>query len=360
MSLSGCQPRRSLSSWVWKYASKVDDVKYYCSLCEKELKHSGSTTNVLVHFRRKHPKEFKAASGVRPGDCQGSITIDSTDSIKEEDVEEMEIQNDIFMELPGTPLPIEPPETATTDIAVVDDMIQSLPIVEFIYKDLHSPSTISSVGFRQLMQTVNCPLPSPSDLHSALINEYAIKHAQVTNEIRNAESVAISLEVWPLTSTRKCVTITGHFIVPSCELVSAVLSTRELLGALTWQNLVQKEFKEYAIQDKVTAIVAESSDRIPGVPEHVIYVQCFGELLKERIKHFLMTVCQRQIKFCKSTVAFILSDEKASALFEQQRKKANGSPLIPVEDTADNCFAWWSALERFLRLKDCITEASKR
>lgn len=360
-------PSRSHSSWVWKYAKKVDDVKFYCNLCEKEMKHSGNTTNALVHFRRKHPKEFEAATESRPEVSHIPIKRDDSrpvaDLLKEEEVihtdaEEIEIlhedEKDIVLELP---------QTATIGITIVDNETQfsSLrPIVEFIYKDLHCPSTILSAGFRQLMQSVNYPLPSVCELDAALIKEYAQKHVQLTNKIRQAESVAISLDFWSLTSTRKCVTITGHFIEPSCDLVSAVLSTREILAPLTWQNLAQEEFKKYHIQEKVTAIVAEYSNRILGVPEHVLIVQCFGELLQERISAFFLTVCQREIKCIKDNVAFIRSNERAYLKFEEERKKANGLPLIPIDDTDENCFAVWYALQRFLSLKDCITEAFKR
>jgi len=39
---------------VWKYYKKYDNISANCCFCEKIIKHSGNTTNLIQYISRKH------------------------------------------------------------------------------------------------------------------------------------------------------------------------------------------------------------------------------------------------------------------------------------------------------------------
>lgn len=45
-------------SVVWKFFNKLDDKFVKCTMCNKEYKYSGNTTNLNDHLKRKHEKEL--------------------------------------------------------------------------------------------------------------------------------------------------------------------------------------------------------------------------------------------------------------------------------------------------------------
>lgn len=47
-------PAKQTASLAWKYYIKFNDTSAKCSFCNKIIKHSGNTTNLMQHLSRKH------------------------------------------------------------------------------------------------------------------------------------------------------------------------------------------------------------------------------------------------------------------------------------------------------------------
>lgn len=365
-------PRRNnnSSSWVWRYANKLNDVKYYCKLCAKELKHSGNTANVHVHLRRMHPKEFAEASakGRYQGDCQGDyedvvsfrseIHIESVLDLDDVEPKEEEME-DKKPEVHKVDLMIceeeELGDSLQTDREEVSELISPekiRPFVELVFKDLHSPSVILNEGFVQLMQSVNCSLPSADELNSALKNEYLTKCHQLAAMIDTAESVTISFHLWDLPSNKMCVTTTINFVAqPSCSPVSAVIWTKVMSSN---EKLDLKiDLKLFRVYDKVTAIV-QNGNRIVclNAAQKLFKILCFERDLITRALN--VVVEQLEISWCKNVIKYMMTNSDVSSSLSE--KKA--LPLLPIKD--NNFIDLYNTLDRFLNLKDCIIDISKR
>lgn len=192
-------------SRVWNYFKKTNNDKFVkCSLCFREFKYSGNTTNLKDHLQRKHSEIWSAA--------QGTVTVTDTN------------ENDENQEQPsGSGQPAQKKRKTlknyfdrssvyseqSTKKKNVDKMY-----VRMIALDMEPLRKGEHQGFQDFVKALDekYEIPNTSTLKNKLLPEYydLIKQKLLT-VLTETEHVSLTTDMWTSISNDGILAVTCHF-----------------------------------------------------------------------------------------------------------------------------------------------------
>lgn len=232
-------------------------------------------------------------------------------------------------------------------------------LIKFIAGDLLPLSIVESEDFRNLMETADpkYQMPSRKYLSSKLLLE---KSTEVRNNIMHqmklAENICLTVDIWSSRQMRGYLGITGHFIL-DWTLRSVMICCKRFCGKHTAEN-IRNEYEEiiasFDIAKKIVAIVSDNASNmvkafsIPGYEDEDISQDQdsdesdnevsssdqeadsdFDICLPQHVRcyaHSLQLVVKDGLKECSTHLKTIVN--KASQIVNHVRKSVNASDLL--------------------------------
>ena len=140
-------------------------------------------------------------------------------------------------------------------------------LVSFVADDLMPLSLVESTAFRSYSYESNPAfvMPSRKYMSSVLLPRRAEKvRTDLTERMRQADDISLTLDLWSSRDMRSFVDITGHF-VSGFALQTVMVACKRFHGSHT-ANRIHQVFEEtlasYAIQGKISAVVTDNASNM--------------------------------------------------------------------------------------------------
>ena len=309
----------------------IDRQRALCKLCGHVTKYSGNTTNMASHLDKRHPFEFQQQFGQAPVGNHPQDTLIGSWAKKSK-------------------LPFQ--KTQLINVAVASYLVENLlPL-----------SCMESSSFRLLctQMCVDYELPPPAYIRNkVLMPSFNETKGTILRMLSDAESCALTSEMWQSKTCNWYSTFTAHFINAQWELNQCVLTTREIVEpqaeedvcailndvARQWDMKCPSAVVSRCVRDNKHASLELVSTFLPCVCHSVNYAirNCFLQKslsvllgkLRKLVAHFKCDMCSR--------------------LALEEKQKCMGLPQ--QELVADNSVQWKSTanmLERVLEQDSAI------
>lgn len=400
-------------SEVWKYYMKHDDgtATATCRFCNKKLKSSGNTTNLMGHIVRVH-KSLTATVGINSTQSQlkfvnqsrlgpefhnktssepiagpsretsiASVEINdvqSDDEMNNETVEDRLSMSSIssISSIASSSCPSQ--SFHQTSIKQMFSNISSLSeggnkfqkinnaILFMICKDMQPLNIVANEGFQNLMKTIIPQYKIPSrDTFSRLLDSKYESCCVVTKERLNwVESLTLTTDIWTDTmQTRSFLGITVHFTEKN-SLSSITLGVVELDERHTANYLAEqllKTMENWNIgKDKITAVITDSGANIVKAVDIAlgknVHIPCFAHTLNlvadksiEKVPNLLIVI---------SKIKSIVTWFKQSVVASDELRKH--SPKKLIQEVATRWNSKYYMIERFLEVRGAINDIVNR
>ncbi|KAJ8315996.1 hypothetical protein KUTeg_006010 [Tegillarca granosa] len=232
-------------------------------------------------------------------------------------------------------------------------------LIKFIAGDLLPLSIVESEDFRNLMETADpkYQMPSRKYLSSKLLLENSTEvRNNIMHQMKLAENICLTVDIWSSRQMRGYLGITGHFIL-DWTLRSVMFCCKRFCGKHTAEN-IRNEYEEiiasFDIAKKIVAIVSDNASNmvkafsIPGYEDEDISQDQdsdesdnevsssdqeadsdFDICLPQHVRcyaHSLQLFVKDGLKECSTHLKTIVN--KASQIVNHVRKSVNASDLL--------------------------------
>lgn len=222
--------RKKVTSDVWQYFDKKDNMFAKCRLCGNTYKTSGNTSNLSEHLKRIHPM----------------ATAVSTDKVAK--IDEFVSRSEVY---------------APTSIK---KQLIDKGLVKMISKDAEPFNIVNREGFREFVHLLDPKyvLPSRTTLqHVHTKNRYEITFQKLKSKLDAVEYCSITTDCWTSRANTSYLTVTCHFI-DDFKLKTAVLATQPLIDETNHcSNNIAETLKnicdEFGVFEKIQAIVTDNA-----------------------------------------------------------------------------------------------------
>nr|XP_017035011.2 E3 SUMO-protein ligase ZBED1-like [Drosophila kikkawai] len=318
------RPKKEISK-VWKLFKKGSNQTATCLKCGKVYKTSGNTSNLMQHLNTAHSESVQnITSSLSP--CM-----------------------DKFLNKKGKQYENGSARKATIDKAVL----------KMIARDVQPFTIVSDPGFVELVNTLDPMYKLPSKTHMrnvTLKSEYEALRVKLQVILNQVEYVGITTDCWTSKANEGYITVTVHFVSPTFELQSAVLSTDKLItptshSADTIAASLKVVLTDWNLLRKVTTIVTDNDVSMIKACRDLEYkhLPCFAHtinlLVQEVLKHPMVapsiSKCKRIVTFFKSsTIAYEkfrqAQGEKAYSLIQEVPTRWNSALYMVQRILATN------------------------
>ena len=164
------RPKRSRSSYVWKYFTEnVDTSTVTCKLCQAVLKYNSNTSAMDNHLRMKHPLPTATVHG---NDASHASTAASSSRQTTIDFSKRLMTDNRRRKI--------------TDL-----------LVNFVVKDVRPISTLSGEGFKDIIQYFEpgYTIPCHHKVWSNIMHQYNTVRATIMDEMKDL-SVSLTTDLW--------------------------------------------------------------------------------------------------------------------------------------------------------------------
>ena len=202
-------PNKNGKASVWahfgfvKEGDSVDKKKVACRICNFVLRHSGNTTNLTDHLRRKHP----------------TFTTSETRGTHKSKVP---VSAPALPAAEGTIANIFGAKLASTSQRAKSI---TAAITQFIVRDLRPYSVVQNEGFRNLVRVMDPKYTLPSRQHFSE-KEVPQLYLDVASQVKDAlkgNYVALTTDGWTSRATQSYITITSVHINSDWKVQNFVL-----------------------------------------------------------------------------------------------------------------------------------------
>lgn len=303
---------KRVKSSVWDFFNRSNDKKNVnCSLCKRDYKYHGNTTNMKKHLQRLHPIQFLQNNN-------GNSTVSENQDDDNPDVGKKTIQNrnrsDSFENLPSTSSYVAK-DTTETQIEIIESAESSVTVgtkrqgdvsqagtktelsikrprqlklfgarcknelldkqksvidhklIKMITFDYQPLSIVENEGFREYTHALNenYTLPNRKLLTEKMIPDlYEESASKLNKQLDNVKHLSVTTDIWTSDSNRAYISVTIHFIYND-QLYSNNVATREIFGSHTGENIgntLTTIFNEWKIYNKVITVVSDNASNI--------------------------------------------------------------------------------------------------
>ena len=347
-------PAKQTSS-AWKHYTKHNDTSAKCCFCDKIIKHSGNTTNLIQHLSRKHEILLQANK-------KRKCDSDSESSKKLQLGNESRI-DDAFSKIKSFK---EGGQTA--------DRI-TLSIMYMIAIDKLPLSTVEAKGFKMLMKTT-APLykiPSRKTVTIMIEARYEMMKKQFREKVKELSSYTLTCDNWTDVTNQSYLGVTIHYLGADCEMKNGHLGVLPLDKNHTSDYLhdsLLKVMEDFHVDsNKVKAVVSDSAANIRSAVIKLVgsnrQLPCFAHILSHLVPNALQSI-QSAIEIItkvKKIVKLIRHSIVASDELRRLQKrdgKTDGTVLKFIQDVETRWNTTYYMLERFLALEEYVYSVTSK
>ncbi|XP_067216729.1 E3 SUMO-protein ligase ZBED1-like isoform X2 [Linepithema humile] len=363
-----CKPQKmqnlsiKQTSLAWKHYTKYNNTSAKCCFCDKIIKHSGNTTNLMQHLSRKHEI---LVSQAKKRKCDFELFKESSKSIDE--------TLQVFKR--------KKPQSNESRIDYAFSKIKSfeeggqtadritLSIMYMIAVDKLPLSTVEAKGFKTLMKTT-VPLyniPSRKTITNIMESRYQIMKEQFKKKIKEAPSYTLTCDNWSDVSNQSYLGVTIHYLEADCEMKNGCLGVLPLDKNHTSDYLhdsLLKVMEDFHVDsNKIMAIISDSAANIRSAVTKLVgsnkQLACFAHILSHLVPKALqsiqsaMEIISKVKKIVSLTRHSIVASDELKRL-QKRDGKTDGTILKFIQDVETRWNTTYYMLERFLTLEDYV------
>ena len=166
---------------------------------------------------------------------------------------------------------------------------EALAIVSFICSDMQPFSIIDSVSFIRFVQTLDPRYTMHSRNYytcSAIPQKYEEIKALVKDDLKKAEHISATTDMWTGCHQRGYMSLSGDFIDTDWELKRHTLETWEITAAHDAENLaieLNKCFELWKIAEKIFTVTTDNAANIRNAVVNklnLVHLDCVGHTLQ--------------------------------------------------------------------------------
>ncbi|KAL1258990.1 hypothetical protein QQF64_009567 [Cirrhinus molitorella] len=234
----------------------------------------------------------------------------------------------------------------------------------FIAADMRPFSVVENLGFRRLIHTLEPKYAIPSQAHftrTVVPTLYKESKVNVVQNLKEAETIAITTDGWTSRCTQSYITITAHIINSNWDMVNFVLQTRPLFESHTGAKIaevLQAAVTEWDLKkpDHGIAIVTDNARNMDGAVHEAgfgLHIKCFSQttnlatqagLCVARVAHLLGRMRRITAFFHRSSTAAAVLTSKQKLLQLPPHKFIWTSPHVGIHHWICWFVTWSSKL----------------
>lgn len=389
---------------------KKSDNSVVCTICKKEFKYSGNTSNLQDHLRRKHHCYLE--SNVQQEQNNDNLVLveqenidasknaatnaknanKETESISNEPSTPSTSTSDILgqqnnsgkkriiqkeKDTTCTPLYKKPRQTklflADKRTSLNDSEIETIDkgLIKMIALDYQPLSLVENTGFinySKLLQPLYQP-PSRKTLSTKLIpNAYNKIRTQLTDILGQVKYVSVTTDIWTSDSNRAYISVTCHFTFNN-KIMNSVLNVKEIPEAHTGQNIASALldcFNEWGINEKIVTIVSDNGANIKNaIVQHLqkrhhpcvahTLNLCVTDSLNAKDKDKTMEIVKPLLSKCKAIVGHFKHSVTACEKLKTMQLQMKLPELKVIQDVSTRWNSTLHMIERLLLLREPLS-----
>ena len=195
---------------VWRYYDKIDGApKAKCTVCNKDFLYRGGTTNLRVHLQAKHSLIYETPK-------------------PKEDLPSTSKQTSLC----GFSKPQHCTEARASAI--------TKRIATMIAIDLRPIRVVEGEGFQNLVNYLEpgYEVPCRKSITSIIHRKHEIAKHKLKDKLeREANSIALTTDIWTSSATEAYITVSAHYISAEWGMILCVLETPDMPERHTGQNI---------------------------------------------------------------------------------------------------------------------------
>lgn len=351
----------SQTSKVWNYFQRIDRSTCCCRICEKVLKYTGSTGNMKIHLRKKHPLSADLNSlSIETCDQTLSFTIpSSTTTAAADSCITANIKNKKSVEKRMNSFAAnEINELTEKQIHDIDNSL-----VKMILTNLQYFSLIENEWFLEYSKCLQ-PLynvPHNERLRDNIIPKFYAELVLTQKSLLSTiKYTSITADIWTIDNSQVYITVVAYFIHMN-QLHNKILSTKEIDLCRTSQsisNVMKTILNEWEITEKVVAVVCDNGISMKcTITEHLNlhYRACIVHTINISVIECINdnNNLARILKKCQTIIDYLkYNPVAADRLMSIQNQM--GVPIFKVEqeDISTSCNPYFVMLDYLLKIKD--------
>lgn len=154
------------------------------------------------------------------------------------------------------------------DFSVVERSLQKQEIddalVRMVTEDMQPFTIVDDAGFQRYTEALNprYVIPSAKTLKKMVEANNDVHKQQLQQAIQDVIAVTLTTDLWTSRNTEAYITVTCHFVNKDYKLNSKVLTTSQMNGPHTADNIatsLKQIIEEWNLQNKVMAIVTDNA-----------------------------------------------------------------------------------------------------
>ena len=140
--------------------------------------------------------------------------------------------------------------------------------MEYVCKDMEPLTTVDSVPFLRLLQTLDTRYKPSSRAHFTRVllpAKYESVKASVTDTISNASCCSLTTDMWTGCHSRSYMAVTAHIVSDDWEMKSFCLAIREVNSVHTADNIAAElsaVIAEWRLDTKVIGIITDNARNV--------------------------------------------------------------------------------------------------
>ncbi|CAG5052904.1 unnamed protein product [Parnassius apollo] len=339
----------SSKSRAWDYFKKTNEKFAKCSLCKREFKLSGNTTNLIDHMKRKHNEVWMWSSTVSV--TQDVDTTEQNEKMGPSPKKRNTLKNyfDRSSKYPD----------GKTKQNLDNKYVRMIAVdMEPLRKGEHE-------GFRDFVNALDSryEIPDTTILKKKLLPEYYENVKQkLVIALSKPEHVSVTTDLWTSIANEGILSVTCHFFHNE-KLIAPLLEVVKMEGSHNAENIasmLDATLSKWDIRSKCEAITTDNAQTMINAAAklHIRHIPCFAHTLNLTVSDSFAVTCLDQIlKKCKSIVTFFKMSTLASDKLRAIQRELNKPELKVIQEVPTRWNSAYHMLQRIVTMKTELTLA---
>lgn len=366
----------SSKSRAWDYFKKTNEKFAKCSLCKREFKLSGNTTNLIDHMKRKHNEVWSSNVSI----TQDVDTTEQNEQMGPTPKKRNTVKNyyDRSSKYPD----------GKTKKNLDNKYVRMIAVdMEPLRKGEHE-------GFRDFVNALDSryEIPDTTTLKNKLLPEYYENVKQeLVIALSKAEHVSVTTDLWTSIANEGILSVTCHFFHNE-KLIAPLLEVVKMEGSHNAENIasvsifnfhcldtyqfsvsissdincyycfqvLDATLSKWGVRSKCEAITTDNAQTMinAAVKLHIRHIPCFAHTLNLTVTDSFAVTCLDQIlKKCKSIVTFFKMSTLASDKLRAIQRELNKAELRVIQEVPTRWNSAYHMLQRLVTMKTELTLA---
>ncbi|CAF4893692.1 unnamed protein product [Pieris macdunnoughi] len=337
----------SSKSRAWEFFKKTNEKFAKCSLCKREYKLSGNTTNLIDHMKRKHNEVWSSNVSV----TQDVDTTEQNEQMGPTPKKRNTLKNyyDRSSKYPD----------GKTKKNLDNKYVRMIAVdMEPLRKGEHE-------GFRDFVNALDSryEIPDTTKLKKKLLPEYYENVKQeLVIALSKAEHVSVTTDLWTSIANEGILSVTCHFFHNE-KLIAPLLEVVMMEGSHNAENIasvLDATLSKWGVRSKCESITTDNAQTMinAAVKLHLRHIPCFAHTLNLTVTDSFAVTCLDQIlKKCKLIVTFFKMSTLASDKLRAIQRELNKAELRVIQEVPTRWNSAYHMLQRLVTMKTELTLA---